>query len=495
MSHRRGRPLTAAPAEIAAAATPTAAAACEKPNSTTLISIPDVVCYHLHHNGEETLAAQGELRIIRLTLPGKDDAAPVYDAIYLTVAESVSHPLMPRSLACKQDLHYTFPFPMNQFYRIALPCAQVDSDMVSALDDCLAHYISFTNPRKLKKSLALVDAAGEVLAVLDSDTMNVKEASNTSEIEKMPFFVDFGGSSDCANVEIVAQTVDGELDQAGEALARKFMGLGSSTSNRDALKGSTAESKASRTFWDSVMDFLAVIEGLPPPTVSTKSSDQQRPVLRVTTFARNEANPYVLITPASYTISQRFAGSLFAAVNSSRRYVQSRYGNHIAEAKRFAASAWQSVVETLEEVFSHVDDQWHKDAARQQARDVSFATRPPLPPLPPRPSSHPRHSIQTFKGRPTSILSRPISLAPSKSSRAAKDPLKSKAHSIARPLSIMGRPLNTATHKGAGALAANLGLRGEGESGVGNEVMLVYYDQMGLSHPAIIRDIQGVRFA
>ena len=198
-----------------------------------------------------------------------------------------------RSNAWKEDLQYTFPFPVNQFYKIILSTAQVDSDMISALDDCLSHYISFTNRRKLKQSLALVDAAGEVLAVLDADNMKVREATHASENEKIPVIVDLGGDVESTNVEIVGQHLDGEADAMGEALARKAMGLTSSTGSASGKshdsRDANAGGKQKRSFWDSVMNFLALNDEIPPTPTKPVIEQQPSPVLRVTTLARNEA--------------------------------------------------------------------------------------------------------------------------------------------------------------------------------------------------------------
>ena len=68
----------------------------------------------------------------------------------------------------------------------------------------------------------------------------------------------------------------------------------------------------------------------------------------------------------------------------------------------------------------------------------------------------------------------------------------------------MGRPLSTfgtsnsdtdaGRGAGAGALAAALGLDvggGATEGGLGNEVSLVYYDENGFEHPAILKGVSS----
>ncbi|TPX35711.1 hypothetical protein SmJEL517_g01881 [Synchytrium microbalum] len=450
-----------------------------RPNSTTLISIPDVICTHVNENSEEVVVGEGELRIIRLTLPAKDDAPPIYDAIYLTVAESVSHPLLPRSQAWKSGVTYTFPFPVKQFYKIDLQ--NPDSDMAAALDDCLTHCIGFENRRKLQNSLALVDAAGEVLAVLDSDNMKVRFATNATENEKVPMVVDLGAEG--AQVEIVGQDVEGNPNKGAESIGRQLLGSPSGSSAGKTPQKDQPPKK--KSFWDSVLSFLE-IEPIPPPP----PADASQTTLRVTTLARDEANPYVLIMPADFTISQRMLGSLLGAVNTSRRFVSTRYGPQLSAASRFAQTCWSSVVETLDEVFHAVDeDIWYNEVEKHRDRGMEMAPRLPFRaaestgPLP-------TGTIRSRNGRPMSIVGRPISIyTPPRvagETRAESTTMSRRKSTMARPLSTMGRPLSVVgLGKGALGLAASLGIDTTSESA--SEVSMVYFDEKFLSHPAIIK--------
>ncbi|KAJ3078116.1 hypothetical protein HK102_004723, partial [Quaeritorhiza haematococci] len=138
-------------------------------NTHVLINIADAVCT-LVTDVEEKCVARGGLRVVRVTLPHRDpEAAPIYDVVFLTVGEAISHPLLPKSTAWKK---------VKQAAHICMfPCfhhrAQATDVQISAFEDCLAHYIQFENRRRLRKSFALVDSAGEVLALVDSDALKI----------------------------------------------------------------------------------------------------------------------------------------------------------------------------------------------------------------------------------------------------------------------------------------------------------------------------------
>ncbi|KAL2914068.1 hypothetical protein HK105_206326 [Polyrhizophydium stewartii] len=156
--------------------------------SAALVRISRAGCYLVAARSRSLLAA-GPAEVVRVTLPGRHPLdPPVYDVAFLSVAGGrVSHPLMANSTPSRvADGVYDFAIPGGEALRLDFsaratsPDADVAAEAAAeaaALEDCLALYTRFKNRRRLRNTFCLVDEAGQVLARVGGDGVHAEQAA------------------------------------------------------------------------------------------------------------------------------------------------------------------------------------------------------------------------------------------------------------------------------------------------------------------------------
>ncbi|ORX83155.1 hypothetical protein K493DRAFT_411702 [Basidiobolus meristosporus CBS 931.73] len=151
--------------------------------TTVLFVLPGCKCFFTNDNNDTSLAASGELRLFLISVPNTEpESPPLYHVCFLTVDEKFTRPLLRNSKARRDENgSFIFPVPHNSFYRIDIPEEAAEEDILR-FQEILANYMVYEY-HDYRKTLAIVDSKGEVLGTFseNSDLKEDEELHNMSE--------------------------------------------------------------------------------------------------------------------------------------------------------------------------------------------------------------------------------------------------------------------------------------------------------------------------